>query len=248
VSINLVYYVGPSHNDHAQLRYSLRAAAATLELGEVWIVGTIPSWLVNAGCIPVEQGRYKSINTWRNWTAIAAACQHGLLPGRFTIMMDDVYVHRPGWGWADVEGRTLPHALSLGPAVHYLEQSPTWGAGRVTLMRETLDLLDPLVAHNYDLHTPFPVHAHQFAQIVPAMNRWFTWDGRSGRRFLERTLYANLAGYRPIVVDQDVKVYGDQEPPGLPWWSTSDEAFNDGQAGKLIRATWPEPSWYERCE
>lgn len=234
---------GPVVADRENLRYSLRSAATNMPwIGQVWIVGDVPSWLSDdVRTLPLTPQRDKWANIRRSLTAAVA---HPDMADEVVVFSDDHYVIAP------IDELDVP-VFHLGSANRYITKllaegfNPrnTWLAG----LRDTTDWLisdgragtDPAC---YDAHAPIPFDRQLLAD---ALNRYPT-----DQRLCYPQLYP-IAGTGSIGQGGNVKVRTDTELAdklayGMPYLSSGDDAFTTGAVGRYIRDLFPSPSKFER--
>lgn len=227
-------FVNPSDGD--ELRFTLRGIERNAPwITQVIIAGHLPEWCHNVTHVPTEQfpGR-----KWSNATDnILAACGHPDVPESFAWGNDDMWLTRP------ID--SMP-PLHRGPVTkvytHYrrtLRGNGPYMRGMHKTMRtlEAMGYREPL---SYELHSPLVVERDLLADCIATLKA--TAEGDEAMH--TRTFFANVASLGGERVE-DCKMIraGDEYPPG-PWWSTTDNLF-DQHMGKVLRWLLPEPSRWE---
>lgn len=225
------YFVRPGPNE--ELRYSLRSLHVNVDPdADVWIIGDAPGWYSG----PLIQGNRFGGDKQRNvYDNVRIIAEHPDLPDEVAVWNDDFFALGP----VKVE---MAYRCSL--AEHMVGLHGWWRQSLIATQLYLLDehgMTDPL---SYELHRPFPIHRETMATIladaahVEPMNppQW-------------RTLYGNLAGVGGVC-DEDRKFSKPDAPAGYRGGvaSTTDTAFALSGAGREIRATFPDPSPWERAE
>ncbi|MER6632325.1 hypothetical protein ABT301_29595 [Streptomyces sp. NPDC000987] len=216
------------HNE--ALRYALRSWAANLPHRQVWVVGFRPWWAAGARHIPtIQRGKPRYANTT---TAIRAACEHPDVSDPFIFANDDFFVMRP-------QSAQLP-VFHRGPVRELEAQLAPRANVYLAEMRRTRDFLaarghdDPV---SYELHVPLPVEKTGMLLAL---------DAAPGHDAHKRTVYGVLNGIGGTpMADVKVQRRGPQFDTESAFLSTTPDAFANGEAGRFIRARFPEPCPYE---
>lgn len=221
---DVVYMVRPGEANE-ELRYSLRSLR-NLPHGRVWIAGYCPSWVTDVEVIPVppRPGAHQSVKA-----NLRAACEHPEVSEQFAYFNDDFYVMAP------VDDMPVMHRGSITAAMGDRMRSSYTRAMKAT--RDALmerGIVEPLC---YELHAPTLVTKSGMLAALELCHY---------PMMQERSLYGNLQGIggQPA---RNFKVYrGDYGWKSWPFLSTNDVSFNSNQVGEYIRATFTEPSPYEK--
>lgn len=103
---------GPSDDDRADLRYSLRSVAANAPfITETWVVGDVPRWFAGVR-MQLEPQSEKFANQRQSITRLA---NYPGAPAKFVLMNDDMFVIEPTDGVVTSRYR---NPLSTWAAVH----------------------------------------------------------------------------------------------------------------------------------
>ncbi|MFB7114824.1 hypothetical protein [Streptomyces sp. NPDC056291] len=214
-----------------ELRYALRSWEAHLPHRRVWIIGYRPQWLGGVEYVPSQQaGRTKYANTT---AAMRHACRHPEISDPFLWANDDFFV---------MEKLDDMPVLHRGPVREVAEHYAARASGSYLQgMRDTRALLaeygheDPL---SYELHVPLEIRKEGMLDALSA--------GRRVEVLHKRTAYGVLNGIGGDRM-QDVKVLhrGPRFDRSTPFLSTMPDSFGNGEVGRLIRASFPQPSTYE---
>ena len=234
---SLVYIVRPG-DDNEELRYSLRSVAVNLPHCEVWIVGHCPRWVRNVRRVELKPDPEK----WRNIAQNARAASERIAADRVVLMADDLFVVE------SVETMPVFHMGTLSSYIEHVRsrgkdpRSP-WLHGLVESLRQSREwgLGDPLC---YENHTPLLFDRERLRQAL---------TGTTAHPFLWSAAYpfAGLGGVGTR--GTDAKVAGlDRDAlrrvlaSKMPYLSTTDESFADGEVGRHLRALFPHACIYER--
>lgn len=234
---DLVYIVRPGENE--ELRYSLRSIAQHVRHNRVWIVGTIPTWARHIGAIPLQPQIEKFANQRQS---LMAACAHPGVSEHIVLMNDDHFALEP------VEEIPVFH---LGPSQAHFEKLYAEGFrdknSWYVAIKQTAAWMteqgygDPLC---YENHTPLPYYKSKLLEVAQRypLEQRFCYPG----------VYP-IAGRGPEgTLNGNSKVKTDEELPvklalDMPWLSTSDQSFIEGEAGRFLREMFPEPGPYEEA-
>lgn len=198
--------------------------------GTVWLVGDMPHWA--RGVRKIQHDRVGDDRFAFVRFHLLALLEHPDCPPRFAVWNDDFFRMTPMAGY---------RAEHRGPARDFArrkmaEQPSPYHrsiAGTADLLAER-GIDDPLC---YEMHAPIVVEAHLLRLVLDR------WAGLPQWQW--RTAYGNIArlgGARMA----DPKLHDDKPPPpDWDWLSTSPTSWRGGTGG-LIRATFTEPSPYER--
>jgi hypothetical protein len=215
------------------LRYALRGLVENVEVDELWMVGTPPSWLRKHHAIDVVQDH----DRWHNTShALLAACAQPGISDPFMLWNDDFFALQPvtHLDWCHGPMRSYPDVDKVSSA--YLG-----GRDDTLALLRAEGFTDPL---SFDLHVPLVVYKDVMAQAVrDTMSIPVPW---------KRSVYGNRA-LRAGLIDRptarpDPKIFDlDSLPgPGWDWLSTAPYAFTEGAAGRWVRERFCDPSPYER--
>lgn len=213
-----------------ELRYALRSIAAHAPHARIWLVGYRPSWVQGVGHIPTRQS---GLTKYRATTlAVRVACEHPEVSDPFVLSNDDIYV---------MQAIGEVPVLHRGPVADVERYYASRRSGAYLRgMRETRALLaelghpDPL---SYELHVPMPVTK---AGMLAALDA-----GKHLDVLHKRTAYGVLTGLGGRRT-QDVKVINPRARPPVAWTFLSTlPASWRGEAGRTVRARFPDPSRFE---
>lgn len=221
-----VVYVARRSNPNESLRLSLRSLR-NLPHGTVWVAGYVPPWASEElRRLPTEdrsRGKFQRIN---DALALAAACEE--LSESFVYMNDDFFILEP------LAAVPLLHRGPIDAALAPVRSEYRAGMEQAAAELRRRGVAEPL---SYELHVPMPMTRsglrRTFADRVP--------PGQV------RTMLGNLEGLGGELA-ADVKVHGFRAPlPPGPFASTSPRSLDrHAQAGRALRAMFPEPSSFER--
>lgn len=229
---------GPTDDDRADLRHSLRSVATKApEITEAWAVGDVPDWFAGVR-MPLEPQAEKYANQRASLTAIA---NYPGAPETFWLMNDDMFVTEPS--------ESLPiHRLGkvseeldhwLGPGVR--ASGNTWHKALIATAgwMEARGHGDVLC---YEAHVPLLFHTERLAELLNAYPL--------EQRLLVGELYAAAGAGGEGIDAGNAKVKpGDQLAAKLaqpmPYLSVNPETW-DGGPGDLIRAMFDQPCRWER--
>lgn len=224
--LDVVYIVKPGDNNE-ELRYSLRSLV-NLPHRKVWIVGYTPRWVTGVESIP---GNIFSAAQWNVIDNLRLAAVN-VPADRFVIMNDDIF---------PMQAPELDVPLYRGPLADQIRRSAGW-------WRDSLEKTYAyLVSQGYDqpisyeLHRPVVMERDKLLEIAKLAMSWQTpyppqW----------RTLYGNLYKVGGVPAsDGKIKSGSRKDWRSLPVLSTEDISFRVHEVGRVIRATFPQPSPYE---
>jgi hypothetical protein len=204
-----------------------------LDFGKLVIVGGKPDW-----CRPdlFIEGPTEGSRRHIALENIKIIVRCNQITDDIFLMNDDFYIMREMRGWRPEFNyyRGLLYE-------QYVSYWKVFGHNKyVRKMLKTLKyfkLKNVLKPVSYDLHIPFRCSRTRLRRIL---------GRRSIKGLLIRTTYGNLYSIEAGQV-RDGKVYkAEDEPPRLPFLSSSDGSFQQGKIGKYIRKMFPEASKYER--
>lgn len=230
-----VCYIVRRGDDNEELRHSLRSVAENLPHRKIVIAGHVPKWANNVIGIQRKQDPHRKYeNAELNWQAIA---DDSRVSDNFIVMNDDFFIMQK------LDQLPLLHRGDLGAVnEHYSQYSGHYA----TSLKRTIDLLEQLGITNlksYALHVPMIMNKarRKAAQGV------VTAFGHQPGHVQMRTFYGNLWGVGGGEM-HDVKVLAKDKVPSekLPFISTNDQTFNDGQVGEMIRQRFSNKCKYER--
>jgi hypothetical protein len=215
------------------LRYALRGLVENVDAEEVWMVGTVPSWVRKHHQIDVAQ----DWDRWHNTShSLLAICAHPDVSDPFMLWNDDFFALQP------VTHLNWSHGpLSAFPDGAKVSREYYQGCQDVLACLRAEGFEEPL---SFDIHVPLVVYKDVMAQAVRDTMRFpVPW---------KRSVYGNRAMRAglidPPIARPDPKIFTTEDVPGPEWdWlSTSPRAFLYGAAGDWVRERFPEPSPYER--
>lgn len=161
---DLVYIVGgPTDDDRADLRYSLRSFDANLGMTfrDVWIVGDVPTWVRGVKRLPLPPVPEKFANQRASLTAYV---NHPDAAERFVLLNDDMFVIE--------KTDTLPTCRNRNPASKWAEAEQADGV-RLNGWHRTVIATAEWVAertgtdpHIYEVHTPLLFDTREMAQLL----------------------------------------------------------------------------------
>lgn len=219
---DVVYLCGPAVGH--ELRYSLRSLV-NVPHDRVWLAGHQPDWPVNVERLPVRQ---RPRQKWPNQEAnLRAYCEQRDGTDQFLLFNDDFFVMEP------IETVPVWHRGPIGDvATNYGPRTDEF----VQRLKVAVKHFGPDASCYDSIHTPMLLDKRKMLTVLdemPKQGLFRTWYGN--RWQVGGTLHG------------DVKVKKHRKPHDGPLLSTSDASFKGGEAGKLIRSRFPNPSPYERC-
>lgn len=229
----LLYFVRRGENE--SLRYSFRTLS-NMPHDRIVIVGHAPGWVRD---IEVIRGN-KHASKWLNVFGNLRIASRELAGETVVVMNDDFFITHPmtelpSW-------HRGPLAEHLGPM-----RSSAWRHSLVATLDFFIDhgVTDPL---SYEAHIPVEMEADKLGVVLDLAAEWSTH--RKGRvRDLPqwRTLYGNWWDV-PAVRRADVKLNSAESDwdPSAGIVSTNARTFRDHPVLRNVRATFTQPSPYER--
>jgi hypothetical protein len=210
-----------SGSSTAELRYSLRTLT-NLPHDRVFISGWTPDWTTNVVSVETRQGKTKWQNALDNLTAVLDD-----VSDEFVLMNDDFFIMEP------FERIPVLHRGPIGESNRSSGYQKARNSVKAFLVEQ--GVAEPL---SYELHIPFVYNRHLLKEAL---------DRAEGRLVAgyQRTLYGNLHRIGGEFMD-DCKVTSNSQNLDTPFLSTNESSFRSGNAGKLIREQFAEPSPYER--
>lgn len=166
--------------DHTRLRYALRSWSAHLPHVRVWVVGHLPSWVVNVRHLPMVESGSAEVD---RWAAVRAACLEPAVSDRFLLCADDMCVMT-----AQAARREIP--VVNGGLLRDVEEAGRVDGSHLARVRTTRQILerlgyvDPL---SFEVNVPMPVDRDEMLRAVDV-------GTLLGIAHHTRTLYGNLAG------------------------------------------------------
>lgn len=187
-------------------------------MGNVVIAGNWPTWVRDVTCVSVKRQRTKYEQTTAN---LLAALEH--VGERFVLMNDDIFVMRSG----------PLEVMHRGPLEELRHRNRDY-------QQRMADLAEWLRAEGlptlcYELHAPMVMERDAIADVLslPAP--------QAAKHMHKRSLYGNVMG----LGGSQVEDFKTTQAEDWPYLSTNESTFAQMPVGKLIRATFPEPSPYE---
>lgn len=219
-----------SYVDNLELLYCLRSIETFLKgVGNVFIIGHCPEWVVNVIHVPVlddPRNRFRDKNIMHK---MMVACHYPTVSGNFLMVHDDHFLLEP------VEAGQFPY-------VHHGSMIP--GPGQYGKTKENTMALLGREINDYDSHCPILFNKGLFRESM-LLADWDKWYG-----YCIKTLYCvsnNIQGeYYP-----DLKIkYVDRLDvrdaiKGRRWFSTGDRAFYDASLKDILQELYPNKSKYE---
>jgi len=231
--MDVAYVVRPGEANQ-ELRYSLRSLI-NVPHDRVFIGGYVPKWTRNVVPVPRRQTSMRFVNSSLNLYAI---CQSDISE-QFIFFNDDFFVMRK---------LTEIKPLNRGPLDEVMERHRV-KFGRNSYYHGMATTRDWLL-HRYKITEPLSYGLH----IPMVVDRDLMWrlleetriDKPQGRpQYHMRTIYGNVAEVGGDAVG-DVKLAGTRKGvERYRFLSTSEKSFASGNSGRLIRATFTDPSPYE---
>ena len=228
---DIVYPVRPGDKND-ELRFSLRCLEANYpNHGQVWIVGSKPSWLINVQFIKGNEGKTEAANVYHN---ILKAVVNTDVSTQLVLMNDDFFITQPVDEIPVLYRGTLKAHLKLNSVARAPNNRWAQSLRTTQLMLQTLGFLTPI---SYELHVPMPVDRElmaetlgRFTHITPDIPpQW-------------RSLYGNI-NHIGGQEAPDCKAYGGREI-SKPFHSTNDASWR--HYIRTFTNAYPQPSRYEK--
>lgn len=232
--LDIVYFV-KSAGRNEELVYSLRSVCENMEFRNVWFFGGCPAHLQPDKYMWRDQLNGKS--KWHNTaTLMRVACETPTLSDNFILFNDDFFVMkkikklRPMYyGTLEELAGTIETKRNHGHATRY-----------TMLLRNAGDILSfqGESTYNFELHVPMVINKKKMLEVI----RMFP------NVHCKRSLYGNLNSLHLKGVEiKDVKIHSLEK-----YWdtgkflSTDDTSFASGEAGRIIKEKFKNPSRFER--
>lgn len=238
---DLIYLVRPG-DDNEELRYSLRSVAANMTgFRNVWIVGTVPSWVRYVCGLPLDPQNEKFLNMN---TSLKAAVNHPDVAETVIIFNDDHFVREP------VDASRLP-VFDLGDTERFVQGLLTKKSisPKNTWLIATRETASWVMARGgsgtcFESHTPMPFKKTELARLM---------DEYPDLSKLAYPQLYPLAGVgtpssncgNSKVASLDSKDFFKKVAQDLPYLSSNDKSFADGMIGGYVRGLFPHPSIFE---
>jgi hypothetical protein len=229
VSYTAVYFVKPG-DENNELKFSLRSVDKNLDVDDVVIVGSTPSWVKNVTSI---RGNRYANKEWAIKDNLMILAEHPSLPDEVLVMNDDFFLMKPYEYVSEYRGSLRDQFNGLG------NRGGWWG----TSLGVTLDWLESQGVkepRSYEIHKPVLMNRTRLAEALHRMEPVYPipqW----------RTVYGNLHEVEAVVgVDCKVSKPSATFDKNASLLSTEDIAFAQGDVGKFIRSKFRKPSRYER--
>ena len=228
---DIVYLLKPGPNE--ELRYSLRSVEKNFEHGRVIFVGGKPSDITPDVFIEVAQtGPTKWANTRRN---LMMAVQDSRISEDFWLFNDDFFI------MADYDKTQAEFDGELMAHIEEVEQRHGMLQSRYTKLLRSLHktLTDAGIENpkNYAIHRPMLINKRKARETLE----------RFPAEPMFRALYGNInqiGGHE--VKDCKFTPWLKPSTKGATVISTEDNSFATGAIGRKIRASFPEPSRWEK--
>lgn len=225
-----------SRNNNMDLRYALRSFAKFMDHTAVFIVGHKPDWITNVIHLPFRDDPQPAFRESNIFMKVKYYLEHGGSE-KFIFANDDHFLLKEFNPEAP-----YPHKGTLKECLDSRRADDPY---RHTI-QNTINLIGAQ-KHNFDMHCPIVMDSNviefQFGDHI----KWKTKYG-----FLFKTLYVNglFRGYPTVDFKINDPMKEDiQTIPTvfktLPFFSTSDMAFDDKMAG-LMEMLYPDKSRYEK--
>lgn len=237
---DVVYVVRPG-DDNEELRWSLRSVAANAPHRNVWIVGTVPTWVRNIKGLPLVPQPDKFANQRQSLHAIAA---HPEISDPFVLFNDDMFVMEPIKEWRTWNLDTIEEHWG-GPIGNVDADDNEW----LHAVWHTYKWMGEQGHPNplyYENHTPLLYDKTKLADVLsryPAgkpfvVNGTYAITGAGGEGEWGANAKLAYEGARSLIASLSL---------GMPYLSTEDESFRLEVLGEHIRATFPDPGPYEEA-
>ena len=237
---DVVYVVRPG-DDNEELRYSLRSVAQNAPHRNVWIAGTVPSWVRNVKRLPLVPQPEKFANQRQSLHAVAAC---PAISDPFVLFNDDMFVMEPITEWRTWNLDTIEEHFG-GPIGNVDPKPNEWMHAVWCTYKWMQDKghPDPLY---YENHTPLLYDKQKLAGVLAeyplgrpfVVNGTYPITGAGGEG--EWGANAKLAFQGALDVFASLSL-------GMPYLSTEDTSFAAQPLGEFIRNTFPEPGPYEEA-
>ena len=235
---DVVYVVRPG-DDNEELRYSLRSVAAHAPHRNVWIVGSVPSWVTGVKTIPLVPVGEKFANQRQSLHAIAA---HPGISDPFVLFNDDMFVVEPITEWRTWNLDTIEDHWG-GPIGNVDKTSNEWLHAVWCTYKWMGEQGHPNPLY-YENHTPMLYDKAKLADVLTryphdrpfVINGTYAITGAGGK--------GEWGANAKVNVDGDVAMA--YEALGMPYLSTDDPWFATAPVGVFVRELFPDPCVYER--
>lgn len=237
---DVVYVVRPG-DDNEELRYSLRSVAQNAPHRNVWIAGTIPSWVRNVKRLPLVPQPNKFANQRQSLHAVAACPD---ISDPFVLFNDDMFVMEPISEWRTWNLDTIEEHWG-GPIGNVDKRDNEWLHAVWCTYKWMQEQGHPNPLY-YENHTPLLYDKVKLAGVLeeyPAdspfvVNGTYPICGAGGEG--EWGANAKLAFEGVLDVFASLAL-------GMPYLSTEDRSFAEQALGEFIRNNFPDPCKYEEA-
>lgn len=230
---DIVYLCKEGKNNN-ELTYSIRSVVQNFPYNKIWIYGGCPTNIK-----PDEHRHYVQcgITKWANTNMLLKeACKNNDITENFWLFNDDFFVMHP------VEQELPPlYDGALADRIIEIENRQNYVVTSYTRrLRELLSIIksfgygQPIL--NYAVHMPMLINRQKALDVMQMFPETQMFRGLYGN-------YYQLGGE----MRKDTKYFKlvSHVDPEIQFISTTDLTFNGGEAGKYIKAQFPEPSKYE---
>lgn len=243
--LDVVYSVKESEWNE-ELRYSLRSLK-NLPHRDVYIYGGAPSW-INRDTVKIVKTEQNTGNKWENTAkGLKAICENENISDYFIWFNDDFFVIKKTAEIGYYCDRTLNHRVADFSDPTNTRSFYSWWGKRnpyVGRLQKAIFALnrERLPHRNFELHVPM---VFSKKHLLETINKF---PGIGAKRSLYGNSYIDPC---EITETQDVKIWertGRPKRGGLPFVSTDDRSFADGEIGEYLRKKFNTPSIYEKGE
>lgn len=237
---DVVYVVRPG-DDNEELRYSLRSVAKHAPHRNVWIAGTIPSWVRGVKRLPLVPQPDKFVNQRQSLHAVTAAAG---VSDPFVLFNDDMFVMSPITEWHTWHLDTIEEHYG-GPIGNVDKTDNEWLHAVWSTYKWMQGKGHPNPLY-YENHTPLLYDKQKLAEVLaeyPAdrpfvVNGTYPITGAGGEGEWGSNAKFCYEGALDLIGAISM---------GMPYFSTEDNSFTHQVLGEYIRNAFPEPCIYEEA-
>ena len=242
---DVVYVVRPG-DDNEELRHSLRSVTehASSITRNVWIVGSVPSWVKGVKTIPLVPQDDKFLNQRQSLHAIAARPE---ISDHFVLFNDDMFIVEPLSEWKTWNLYTFEDHFG-GPVGNVDKDSNEWlhAVWMTYKWMQGKGFADPLY---YENHTPLLFSRSKLAEVLA--------EYPPARPFVVNGVYeiAGAGGEGDVGGNVKLHIPGEAttadvvemiQANAMPYMSTEDKTSWLSAPGDYVRQMFPTPCKFEK--
>lgn len=222
--------------DNNELRYALRSIEKNCTgVGQLWIIGERPDFLINVNHIPFEDTRNKEANIMHK---IMRACNEPQVSDDFFFTNDDIFIN------TGLDIRTLP---AFRREISLVDAAKRLGSGNyAAAVHNTIKALRErfLPINHFDGHVPIIYNKQKFIDVM----QLYDWNVQNG--YVIKSLYCNtLRIPGEVLPDHKVNTALSHEKIYLafkkPYVSIAEMAITDVMKW-FLPLQFPKKSWFEK--